>query len=70
MLRLPDHELWYEQTWRDPWVFPDPDGDGWSLIGFVEHADGEFVGELSDPVPVRYDPTVGLVARQPAPVGR
>ncbi|MFF5215871.1 glycosyl hydrolase family 32 [Micromonospora sp. NPDC000442] len=46
-----------------------PDGDGWSLIGFVEHADGEFVGEISDPVPVRYDPAVGLVARHPAPVG-
>ncbi|GIJ78712.1 beta-fructofuranosidase [Micromonospora phaseoli] len=38
-----------------------PDADGWSLIGFVEHADGEFVGELSDPVPVRYDPTAGLI---------
>src|SRR5687767_1474379 len=20
---------WYEQAWRDPWVFPDPAGDGW-----------------------------------------
>ncbi|GIJ31003.1 glycosyl hydrolase family 32 [Micromonospora sediminimaris] len=46
-----------------------PDGDGWSLIGFVEHADGEFVGELSDPVPVRYDPAVGLIPRVAVTVG-
>ncbi|PZG24242.1 glycosyl hydrolase family 32 [Micromonospora craterilacus] len=42
-----------------------PDADGWALIGFVDHADGEFVGELSDPVPVRYQRTTGLVAGTP-----
>lgn len=48
-----------------------PDGDGWSLIGFIDHADGRFVGELSDPIPVRYEPATGLVTRPavPAPTG-
>jgi beta-fructofuranosidase len=25
-------DTWYEQAWRDPWVFPDPDGDGWHML--------------------------------------
>ncbi|MBY8875019.1 family 43 glycosylhydrolase [Micromonospora sp. PLK6-60] len=44
-----------------------PDADGWSLIGFVDEVDGEFVGELSDPIPVRYDSGAGLVTRVTAP---
>jgi beta-fructofuranosidase len=32
----------------------------WQLIGFVEERDGEFAGELSDPIPVRYTATGGL----------
>ncbi|MFD6756981.1 glycoside hydrolase family protein [Micromonospora gifhornensis] len=43
-----------------------PDGDGWSLIGFVDHVDGEFVGAISDPVPVHYQPGTGLLPRLPA----
>ncbi|MGJ5894193.1 glycosyl hydrolase family 32 [Streptomyces sp. V2] len=36
-------------------------GDGsWRLIGFVDERDGAFVGELSDPVPVRWTPDGGL----------
>jgi sucrose-6-phosphate hydrolase SacC (GH32 family) len=23
---------WYEEAWRDPWVLPDPDGDGWHML--------------------------------------
>jgi beta-fructofuranosidase len=23
---------WTEETWRDPWVFADPEGDGWRMI--------------------------------------
>jgi len=23
---------WYEEAWRDPWVFPDPGGDGWHML--------------------------------------
>ena len=37
--------------------------DGWVLIGFVNHPDGEFVGELSDPIPVTADPVRGLIRR-------
>lgn len=37
--------------------------DGWVLIGFVNYRDGEFVGELCDPIPVTADPVRGLVRR-------
>jgi beta-fructofuranosidase len=23
---------WYEEAWRDPWVLPDPGGDGWHML--------------------------------------
>ncbi|HEU4346984.1 MAG TPA: glycosyl hydrolase family 32 [Actinoplanes sp.] len=29
--RLGD-STWADQAWRDPWVFPDPDGDGWHML--------------------------------------
>ncbi|MDH6589680.1 beta-fructofuranosidase [Streptomyces sp. SAI-133] len=45
-----------------PRLVQEPDG-GWHLIGFVNERDGAFVGELTDPVPVRYTPSEGL---QPA----
>lgn len=47
-----------------PRLVTDVDG-GWSVIGFVDQVDGGFAGELSDPIPVRYDPAEGLVARAP-----
>ncbi|WP_434316402.1 glycosyl hydrolase family 32 [Leifsonia sp. P73] len=28
---LPDG-TWHEEAWRDPWVFPDPDGEGWHML--------------------------------------
>ena len=37
--------------------------DGWYLIGFVNEVDGQFVGELCDPVPVSATVEVGLVRR-------
>jgi len=37
--------------------------DGWYLIGFVNEVDGEFVGELSDPVPVTATVEAGLIRR-------
>ena len=37
--------------------------DGWYLIGFVNEVDGEFVGELCDPVPVSATVEAGLVRR-------
>jgi len=36
---------------------------GWNLIGFENIVDGEFVGRLSDPIPVTADPGLGLVSR-------
>ena len=27
-----DRQVWHEQAWRDPWVLPDPDGDGWHML--------------------------------------
>lgn len=38
---------------------------GWNLIGFVNEVNGEFVGELCDPVPVTATREDGLVARFP-----
>lgn len=29
--RLNRHD-WPEEAWRDPWVFPDPAGDGWHML--------------------------------------
>ncbi|MCU1425508.1 MAG: glycosyl hydrolase family 32 [Microbacteriaceae bacterium] len=40
----------------------DADG-GWALLAFVNIVDGEFVGMLSDPVPVTADPVLGLIPR-------
>ncbi len=41
-----------------------PEG-GWALLGFENiGSDGEFVGRLSDPVPVHWDETGRLVARR------
>ncbi len=39
-----------------------PDGK-WNLIGFVNFIDGEFVGELSDPIPVTASVEKGLIPR-------
>jgi beta-fructofuranosidase len=27
-----DLSQWYEQAWRDPWVYADPSGDGWHML--------------------------------------
>jgi hypothetical protein len=29
--KLDDHE-WHDEAFRDPWVFEDPDGDGWHML--------------------------------------
>jgi beta-fructofuranosidase len=39
-----------------------PSGD-WYLLGFLNDANGDFVGELSDPIPVTADPHRGIIAR-------
>ena len=40
----------------------DRDG-GWNLIAFLNYVNGEFVGELCDPIPVTADPILGLVPK-------
>lgn len=32
---------WNEETWRDPWVFRDPDCDGWHLLVTARATEGE-----------------------------
>ena len=27
-----DGTTWFDEAWRDPWVFADPDGDGWHML--------------------------------------
>ncbi|TMC05025.1 MAG: glycosyl hydrolase family 32 [Chloroflexi bacterium] len=27
-----DASVWPEEAWRDPWVYPDPGGDGWHML--------------------------------------
>lgn len=31
---------WIDEHWRDPWVFADPDGDGWHLLVTARSAEG------------------------------
>jgi beta-fructofuranosidase len=53
---FPRHDLYAARLVRGE------DG-GWMLLAFVDTVQGEFVGELCDPVPVIADPLVGLVPR-------
>ena len=48
-----------------PRLVPDDRG-GWIIIGFVDTVDGAFVGALTDPIAVRYDPAMGLLATEPS----
>lgn len=34
---------WPEEAWRDPWVFPDPEGDGWHMLITARAGNGEEV---------------------------
>jgi len=31
---------WFDEAWRDPWVFADPDGDGWHMLITARSRDG------------------------------
>jgi beta-fructofuranosidase len=35
---------WHEQAWRDPWVLPDPHGDGWHMLVTARAAEGAAEG--------------------------
>lgn len=32
---------WPEEAWRDPWVYPDPDGDGWHMLVTARASTGD-----------------------------
>lgn len=36
-----DTSQWGEETWRDPWVFRDPDGSGWHMLITARATHGE-----------------------------
>jgi beta-fructofuranosidase len=35
-----DPALWFDEAWRDPYVFRDPDGDGWHMLITARARDG------------------------------
>jgi beta-fructofuranosidase len=39
----PDGE-WFDEAWRDPWVLPDPGGDGWHMLVTARVPDGDPAG--------------------------
>ena len=70
---LPVREDLEDVNFEDATLFPDTslyasrlvqDRDGgWNLIAFLNYVNGEFVGELCDPIPVTADPILGLVPK-------
>jgi beta-fructofuranosidase len=32
---------WFDEAWRDPWVFADPDGDGWHMLITARGREGD-----------------------------
>jgi beta-fructofuranosidase len=39
-----DLEAWNDEAWRDPYVFPDPGGDGWHMVITARARDGDPAG--------------------------
>jgi beta-fructofuranosidase len=39
-----DPERWHDQAFRDPWVYEDPDGDGWRMIFVAREPGGPSAG--------------------------
>ncbi|MCI2959496.1 glycosyl hydrolase family 32 [Agromyces atrinae] len=35
-----DSDAWHDEAFRDPWVYADPDGDGWHMLITARAADG------------------------------
>ncbi|MET8980082.1 glycosyl hydrolase family 32 [Streptomyces sp. NPDC004539] len=40
----PGEGTWYEEAWRDPWVFPDPAGEGWHMLITARAGHGPVAG--------------------------
>ena len=70
---LPVREDLEDVNFEDATLFPDTSlyasrlvqdrEGGWNLIAFLNYVNGEFVGELCDPIPVTADPILGLVPK-------
>jgi beta-fructofuranosidase len=39
-----DGTAWFDEAWRDPWVFADADGDGWHMLVTARSRDGDPAG--------------------------
>ncbi|MGC5172582.1 family 43 glycosylhydrolase [Microbacterium sp. DT81.1] len=39
-----ESEAWQDEAFRDPWVFPDPDGDGWHMLVTARAPEGPIDG--------------------------
>ncbi|WP_156760464.1 glycosyl hydrolase family 32 [Microbacterium karelineae] len=39
-----DAGVWHDEAFRDPWVFRDPDGDGWHMLITARAPEGEVFG--------------------------
>ncbi|MEY3846469.1 MAG: hypothetical protein RJA66_736 [Actinomycetota bacterium] len=61
-INFEDATLFPDTTLYASRLVQDRDG-GWNLIAFINYVDGEFVGELCDPIPVTADPILGLVPK-------
>lgn len=55
-IMFPDTSLYASRLVKDA-------SGGWNLIAFLNHVNGEFLGELSDPIPVTADSIKGLVPK-------
>ncbi|MEI6590728.1 MAG: glycosyl hydrolase family 32, partial [Actinomycetes bacterium] len=55
-------ELYPEYSIYAARVVQGPDR-GWYLLGFVNEVEGEFVGEICDPIAVTADPVLGLIPK-------
>jgi beta-fructofuranosidase len=64
---LPDR-TWHEEAWRDPWVFRDPEGDGWHMLLTARSREGRssrdrgVVGHATSPDLVRWEVQPPLTA--------
>jgi beta-fructofuranosidase len=44
-----DADVWFEEAWRDPYVFADPDGEGWHMLITARARGGGVVGHARSP---------------------
>jgi beta-fructofuranosidase len=57
-----DPALWFEEAWRDPYVFADPGGDGWHMLVTARAGGGGVVGHARSADLVRWEVLPPLTA--------